>query len=92
MSAEAVKPYEEVEDSIDEYPEDLRKDFEELSKKAKNMPAVLQYKKQYRQLSSIFWNTDRLVENLMLHEFTKDKLMSLLLQNSTDDLDTKKEI
>ena len=41
LLAEAVKQYEEVEDSIDEYPERCQKAFKILPNMAKDMLAVL---------------------------------------------------
>lgn len=92
LSSDAVKLYEAVDDSIDDYAQRCRRAFEEPANIGKDLLAALQYRKGNESVNSFFHKIDRLADNILRHNLTKENLVSFLLQNAVEDMDVKKEI
>ena len=92
LSTEAIKSYESVDENIEDYAARCRKAFEEPASIAKDFYAAIQYRKGEDSATQYLKKINRLADNIMRHELTKEKLVSFLLQNGIDDIDTKKEV
>ena len=58
----------------------------------KDFYTAIQYRKGVDSATQCLKKINRLADNIMRHELTKEKLVSFLLQNGIDDIDTKKEV
>jgi hypothetical protein len=92
LSAEAVKKYEMVDESIENYSERTRKAFEIPQNLGRDLFDALKYRKGNDPASKFFKTIDIMVEKILRHDITKESLTNFLLQNAIEDMDTKKEI